>query len=137
MTHIPHALIEGMIVGSYALGANTSYIYVRGECLGTSCRRRTCKRRNASGSCTKAMIRWCPNGETRRGETPSPISEYIGYGREPGELKHLSNQRKGNRRDSVSSGERKRRSLNQWACLLGLWGIHLFSQTESLSGDWV
>src|SRR4051812_9566350 len=31
MEYIPHALIEGMIVSSYALGAKTSYIYVRGE----------------------------------------------------------------------------------------------------------
>ncbi|WP_400262085.1 NADH-quinone oxidoreductase subunit NuoF [Sphingobacterium sp. SG20118] len=33
MTHIPHALLEGMIVSSYALGAHTSYIYVRGEMM--------------------------------------------------------------------------------------------------------
>ncbi|MGY3052740.1 NADH-quinone oxidoreductase subunit F [Pedobacter sp. UYEF25] len=33
MTHIPHALIEGMIVGSFALGAKTSFIYVRGEMM--------------------------------------------------------------------------------------------------------
>lgn len=33
MTHIPHLLIEGMIVSSYALGANTSYIYIRGEMM--------------------------------------------------------------------------------------------------------
>jgi len=33
MTYIPHALIEGMIVSSYALGAHTSYIYVRGEMM--------------------------------------------------------------------------------------------------------
>ncbi|WP_160067906.1 NADH-quinone oxidoreductase subunit NuoF [Sphingobacterium bovisgrunnientis] len=33
MTHIPHALVEGMIVSSYALGAHTSYIYVRGEMM--------------------------------------------------------------------------------------------------------
>jgi NADH-quinone oxidoreductase subunit F len=33
MTYIPHLLIEGMIVGSYALGAKTSYIYVRGEMM--------------------------------------------------------------------------------------------------------
>ena len=33
MTNIPHALIEGMIVSSFALGANTSYIYVRGEMM--------------------------------------------------------------------------------------------------------
>lgn len=31
MERTPHLLIEGMIVSSYALGANTSYIYVRGE----------------------------------------------------------------------------------------------------------
>ncbi len=31
MEHTPHTLIEGMITASYALGANTSYIYMRGE----------------------------------------------------------------------------------------------------------
>lgn len=31
MEHTPHTLIEGMIVSSFALGANTSYIYMRGE----------------------------------------------------------------------------------------------------------
>ncbi len=31
MEFIPHLLIEGMIVSSFALGANTSYIYIRGE----------------------------------------------------------------------------------------------------------
>ncbi len=31
MEKSPHTLIEGMIVSSYALGANTSYIYIRGE----------------------------------------------------------------------------------------------------------
>jgi NADH-quinone oxidoreductase subunit F len=29
----PHILIEGMITSSYALGANTSYIYIRGELM--------------------------------------------------------------------------------------------------------
>ena len=29
----PHTLLEGMIVSSFALGANTSYIYVRGELM--------------------------------------------------------------------------------------------------------
>jgi len=33
MSNSPHTLIEGMIVSSFALGANTSYIYVRGELL--------------------------------------------------------------------------------------------------------
>jgi len=31
MEFIPHLLIEGMIVSSYALGSTTSYIYIRGE----------------------------------------------------------------------------------------------------------
>jgi len=31
MSRIPHFLVEGMITSSYALGANTSYIYIRGE----------------------------------------------------------------------------------------------------------
>ena len=39
-------------------------------------------------------------------------TEYIGIRRRPGEVKHLSTQRKRNRRDSLSSGERKGKSLN-------------------------
>ncbi len=31
MERIPHLLVEGMITSSFALGANTGYIYVRGE----------------------------------------------------------------------------------------------------------
>jgi NADH-quinone oxidoreductase subunit F len=31
MEFIPHLLIEGIVTSSYALGANTSYIYIRGE----------------------------------------------------------------------------------------------------------
>src|SRR5829696_8104923 len=31
MEFIPHLLIEGMIVASFALGAKVSYIYIRGE----------------------------------------------------------------------------------------------------------
>src|SRR4029077_13293587 len=42
--------------------------------------------------------------------TPQGVSrtESIGAGGEPGELKHLSSRRKGDQRDSVSSGERTR-----------------------------
>ncbi len=31
MHHLPHRLIEGLIISSYALGVNTCYIYIRGE----------------------------------------------------------------------------------------------------------
>lgn len=33
MQHLPHALVEGMIVSSYALDAHTAYIYIRGELM--------------------------------------------------------------------------------------------------------
>lgn len=33
MQRKPHILIEGMIISSFALGANTSYIYIRGEMM--------------------------------------------------------------------------------------------------------
>ncbi len=33
MKYLPHLLIEGMIVSSFALGANKSFIYVRGELM--------------------------------------------------------------------------------------------------------
>jgi len=33
MQHIPHSLVEGMIVSSFALDAHTAYIYIRGELL--------------------------------------------------------------------------------------------------------
>jgi NADH-quinone oxidoreductase subunit F len=31
MEHLPHLLLEGIIISSYAIGASTAYIYVRGE----------------------------------------------------------------------------------------------------------
>src|SRR6478672_7849002 len=31
MEFLPHLFIEGMIISSYALGSNVSYIYIRGE----------------------------------------------------------------------------------------------------------
>jgi NADH-quinone oxidoreductase subunit F len=31
MEHLPHLLLEGIIISAYALGANTAFIYVRGE----------------------------------------------------------------------------------------------------------
>ena len=31
MEFLPHLLIEGLIISSYALGTNSTYIYIRGE----------------------------------------------------------------------------------------------------------
>ena len=58
------------------------------------------------------MIQRFPNGEIHYGTTIVSISEYIGYGGERLELKHLSRARKIKRSDSLSSGERKGKSLN-------------------------
>lgn len=64
------------------------------------------------GAVNQALIRRCPNGETLFGKTKESLSEYIGQRGERRELKHLSSVRKRKRSDSLSSGERKGRSLN-------------------------
>ena len=52
------------------------------------------KLRKASGRSTYPMIRRSLNGETHVGRPYVSIRESITYGREPGELKHLSTRRK-------------------------------------------
>ena len=47
------------------------------------------------GAVKQALIRRCPNGETRP-TCGSSLTEYIGQGSERGELKHLSTRRKRN-----------------------------------------
>ena len=64
--------------------------------------------RKASGRRKRSMIRRYPNGETRLEESSHPRKRG-----EPGEVKHLSSPRRRNRRDSLSSGERKGKSLNR------------------------
>ncbi len=64
------------------------------------------------GAVNQAMIRRCPNGETHYGKPIVFIPEYIGYEGERPELKHLSRARNIKRSDSLSSGERKGKSLN-------------------------
>ena len=66
----------------------------------------------------RRYIRGCPNGETHVSKPRVSHAEHIGMGGEPGELKHLSTQRK--RDYSASSGERTRISPNH-PCLHG-WG---------------
>lgn len=65
------------------------------------------------GSRQQTLIRRSPNGETR------PLlwslhAEYIGMQDEPGELKYLSNQRKGNQNETplVVTSER---GIGQWS----------------------
>ena len=54
------------------------------------------KLRKATGSRKWALIRGCPNGETRQSNTLSACTESIGVRGEPPELKHLSRARKRN-----------------------------------------
>ena len=73
------------------------------------------------GAVNKRYIREYPNEETHWCEPPVSVYEYIVYGREPWELKHLSTTRKGNH--SPSSGERTGISLNQASLLV--WGCRV------------
>ena len=52
------------------------------------------KLRKASGRSKYPLIRRYLNGETWWSKPPSSIRQSITYGREPGELKHLSSRRK-------------------------------------------
>ena len=66
------------------------------------------KLRKAPVRSKRSVIRRSPNGATRLEQSSHPRKR-----EEPGEVKHLSNPRKRNRRDSLSSGERKGKSLNR------------------------
>ena len=52
------------------------------------------KLRKASGRSKYPLIRRYPNGETHLDRLQVSIRQSITYGREPGELKHLSSRRK-------------------------------------------
>jgi len=72
------------------------------------------------GAVNRRYIRGCPNGETPLNDLQGLADESIVGQREPGELKHLSTQRK--REYSASSGERTRNSPNhsqEWGCRSG------------------
>ena len=85
-----------------------SYKERRVDALALRADERRDKLRKASGRSKYPLIRRCPNGETHLSKPQVSIRQSITYGREPGELKHLSTRRRGNQsRDSPSSGERK------------------------------
>ena len=82
------------------------------------------KLRKAVGRSKYPLIHGSLNGETHMDRLHVSISESIGYGGEPGELKHLSSRRKRKKEfDSGSSGERTRKSPNRHACMAG-FGLH-------------
>ena len=89
------------------------------------------KLRKAAGRSKYPLIRRFLNGETHMHRLHVSIRQSITYGREPGELKHLSSRR--NRKKQVlslerkidfqSSGERNGKRPNHGACTVG-FGPH-------------
>ena len=57
----------------------------------------------------------------RADERRDKLRQSITYGREPGELKHLSTRRKRKKIDFLSSGERTGKSPNRGIYPAGLW----------------
>ena len=66
----------------------------RVDALALRAEERRDKLRKAVGRSKYSMIHGYLNGETRLEELQSSIRQSITYGREPGELKHLSSRRK-------------------------------------------
>ena len=66
----------------------------RADALALRADERRDKLRKAAARGIYPLTRRCLNGETRPGKPWPSICEYIAYGGEPGELKHLSTRRK-------------------------------------------
>ena len=71
-----------------------SYKERRVDALALRADERRDKLRKATGRSKYPLIRGCLNGETHLSRPQVSIRQYITYGREPGELKHLSSRRK-------------------------------------------
>ena len=76
------------------------------------------KLRKAAGRSKYPLSRRYLNGETRLDELQSSIRQSITYGREPGELKHLSSQRKRKQHviSKVAASEMERGQTGVRAC---------------------
>ena len=72
----------------------SSYKERRVDALALRAEERRDKLRKAAGRSKYPLSRRYLNGETRLDELQSSIRQSITYGREPGELKHLSSRRK-------------------------------------------
>ena len=90
------------------------------------------KLRKASGRSKYPMIRRYLNGETRLDRLQSSIRQSITYGREPGELKHLSSRRKRKQHviSKVAASEMERGQTGVRACRGSDRGIDSVSLME-------
>ena len=90
------------------------------------------KLRKASGSGKYTLIRRSLNGETWLSKPQSSYGEYIAMRREPGELKHLSSQRKRKQHviSKVAASEMERGQTGVRAC----WGYGLHKSLWKVKG---
>ena len=90
------------------------------------------KLRKASGSGKYTLIRRSLNGETWLSKPQSSYGEYIAMRREPGELKHLSSQRKRKQHviSKVAASEMERGQTGVRACRGSDRGIDSVSLME-------
>ena len=90
------------------------------------------KLRKASGSGKYTLIRRSLNGETWLSKPQSSYGEYIAIRREPGELKHLSSQRKRKQHviSKVAASEMERGQTGVRACRGSDRGIDSVSLME-------
>ena len=72
-------------------------------------------------------------GQPDEDQPSSPTTEFIGRGRAPRELKHLSTSRK--RKDSLSSGERNGNSSNATRVIAGRRCVSRVVRRDSRSAD--
>jgi hypothetical protein len=97
-----------------ALGDKVKLQRAHGGCLGDERRRRTWTAAKSSGEPLTGSDPEISEWDNPRRDYLPAVGEFIAGGSEPGELKHLSTQRKRKQvSDSPSSGERKGTSLNQ------------------------
>ena len=60
MRWTPHALIEGCAIGAYAIGAETAYIYIRGEFTEPIVRMESGAQGGVRRRASSARTRWAP-----------------------------------------------------------------------------
>ena len=90
----PSEMMRPMINVTLYINYRLSWKEHRADALALGAEEGRDKLRKAAGRSKYPLIRRYPNGETHISKPYVPIRQSITYGREPGELKHLSTRRK-------------------------------------------
>ena len=72
MRWTPHALVEGCAIGAYAIGAETAYIYIRGEFTEPHRAGRERRSRKRTPRASSARTRWAPARRSTSGCIAAP-----------------------------------------------------------------